>query len=83
MPWSNQAHEPQLPSVPAPATEGRVPGACAPQQEKPLQWETCAPQPESNPCSLRLEEACLHSNKNPDPAHSQIHKFLKNKVIEH
>ena len=29
------------------------------QQEKLLQWEVCAMQLESSPCSLQLEKACL------------------------
>ena len=44
MPWSNEARVPQLLSPRARATEARAPRACAPQQEKPLQWEACAPQ---------------------------------------
>ena len=31
--------------------------ACAPQREKPLQWEACTPQLESSPCSPQLEKA--------------------------
>ena len=54
MPWSNWAHvpqlmslcsrarEPQLLSLRATTTEARTPRACAPQQEKPPQWEACA-----------------------------------------
>ena len=38
------AHVPQLLSLHATTTEAHVPRACAPQQEKPLQWEACAPQ---------------------------------------
>ena len=30
--------------------------AGAQQQEKPLQWEACAPQPEGSPCCLQLEK---------------------------
>ena len=36
--------------------------ACAPQQEKPLRWEACAPQLESSPCLRQLEKS-LSSNK--------------------
>ena len=39
------------------ATEGCVPRAHAPQQEKPLQWEAHAPQLASSPYSLQLEKA--------------------------
>ena len=44
--------------------------ACAPQQEKPPQWEAHAPQLESSPCSPQLEKS-LHNNKDPKI------KFLK------
>ena len=56
MPWSNEArvpqllslcsraHEAQLLSPQATTTEAHVPRARAPQQEKPPQWEACAPQ---------------------------------------
>ena len=33
----SRAHDPQLLSLHATTTEGRTPGACAPQQEKPPQ----------------------------------------------
>ena len=50
---------PQLLSPQAATTEAPVPRACAPQQEKPLQWETQhALQVEKGPCSLQLEKAC-------------------------
>ena len=39
-----EAPEPQLLSPHAATTEARTPRAHAPQQEKPLQWETRAPQ---------------------------------------
>ena len=42
-------------------------------QEKPLQWEACAPQLESRPCSLQLEKSMCSSE---DPAQPKIH--LKN-----
>ena len=56
MPWSNwarvpqllslrsRARKPQLLSLRATTTEARAPRACAPQQEKPPQWEARAPQ---------------------------------------
>ena len=34
-----------------------LPRACALQQEKPPQWEACAPLLENSPCSLQLEKA--------------------------
>ena len=37
--------------------------ACAPYREKPLQWETCALQLESNPCLLQLEKAHMKQQR--------------------
>ena len=48
----SRAQEPQLLSPRAATTE-----ACALQQEKPLQRETCALQLESSPCSSQLGKA--------------------------
>ena len=45
----SRAHEPQLLSPCATTTEARVPRACAPQQEKPPQWEAHAQQPSVAP----------------------------------
>ena len=45
------------------------PKACAPQQEKPPQWEACTLQLESSPCSPQLKKS-LHSKK--DPAQPKI-----------
>ena len=53
------ACEPQLLSLRATTTEARMPGAHAPQQEKPPQWEARAPQ-------RRLAPA--RSNKRPNAA---------------
>ena len=39
----SRAHEPQLRSLRAATTEAHEPTACAPQQEKPPQWEARAP----------------------------------------
>ena len=44
MPRSNWACTPQLLSPCATTTEAHVPGAHAPQQEKPPQWDTHTPQ---------------------------------------
>ena len=43
-------------------TEACTPRACAPQKEKPLQWEAHAPQLESSHHSLQLEKACTHTH---------------------
>ena len=51
------AREPQLLSPCATTTEARMPTARAPQQEKPQQWEACAPQWKSSPHSPQLEKA--------------------------
>ena len=40
----SRARVPQLLSLHDTTNEARVPRACAPQQEKPLQREACAPQ---------------------------------------
>ena len=46
--------------------------AHTPQQEKEaLQWEACAPRPESRPHLLQLEKS---PNSNKDPAHAKINK---------
>ena len=55
-----------------------VPRAPAPQQEKPLQGEACALQPESSPCLLQLEKLRVQQE---DPAQPKlINKILKTKV---
>ena len=58
------AQELQQLSSHATATAAHMPGACAPQQEEPQQWEAHSPQLESGPYSLQLEKS-LHSNKDP------------------
>ena len=45
----SRAREPQLLSPRATTTEACVPRTRAPQQEKPLQWEACAPQGRAAP----------------------------------
>ena len=39
------------------------PGASAPQKEKPLQREACAPQLENALCSLHREKACAQQER--------------------
>ena len=46
--------------------------ACAPQQEKPPQWEARAPQLESSPCSPQLEKSPC---SNEDPVQPKIDKL--------
>ena len=67
----------------ATTTEARVPRACAPQQEKPPQWEACAPQwrvapahcttMKSNPYSLQLEKARAQQQR-PNTAKNKKNK---------
>ena len=54
-------------------TEARAPRAWAPQEEKPLQWEASASQPESSLCSAQLEKS-PHGNE--DPAQPKINKYF-------
>ena len=66
MQWSNQAHVPQLLSLCSGAREPQLlspqllkfscPRACALKPAAPLQREAQAPQSESSPCLLQLEE---------------------------
>ena len=65
-PWSGKI--PQL-SLCATATEPTNPRACGLQQEKPLQWEACAPKLQSSPphCSSRKT-----THNNEDPAQPKI-----------
>ena len=56
-----------------------MPRACAPQQEKPPQWEARAPQLESSPY-LPQPEQSLCSNK--DPAQLKIINKYWNQEIE-
>ena len=57
MPWDKWAHVPSL-------QEPGRPGARAPRQKKPLQWEAHTPQLESSPRSPQLQKA-MHSNEDP------------------
>ena len=75
MTWSNWAYAPQLLSLRSGArepqllnpcaatTEARVPRACAPQQEKPPQWEARAPQQKGSPRSPQLEKARVQQRR--------------------
>ena len=56
------AHKPQLPSPRATTTEAHVPGARAPQQEKPPQWEACTCN-EEYPHSSQLEKARVQQQR--------------------
>lgn len=58
-------------------SEAWMPRTCATQQEKPLQWEPCTPQLESNPHSSQLEKACSQQWR-PNYVSKWINKpFLK------
>ena len=45
----SRAQEPKWLNLQATATESACLRACAPQEEKPLQWEACTPQLEIRP----------------------------------
>ena len=66
--------EPVLQNPWAATPEARVPRACAPNQEEPLQWETSAPQLKGGP--TYPEKARLHSNE----GHARPKKKKKAKV---
>ena len=74
-PWSGKnPHASEQLSPGATTAEVRMPRACAPQQEKPPQWEACAPQPEgSHPRSLQLEKA---HGSNEHPAQPKLNKQI-------
>ena len=59
----SRAWEPQPLSLCTVATEARAPGACAPQQEKPLQQEAQVPQLERSPRSSQLERKAHTATK--------------------
>ena len=50
----------------------KMPGACALQQGRPLQWEACSLQLESGPHSPQLEKSLCSSE---DPAQPQINEW--------
>ena len=58
----SRACEPQLLSPRAATTEARVPGARAPQQEKPLQRSPHTAR-KSSPRLLQLEKACVQQQR--------------------
>ena len=62
---SSRAWELQLLTPHAATTEPACPGARAPQQERPQQWEAFVPQLESSSNLLQLEKG-LHSNEDPE-----------------
>ena len=65
----SRAQKPQPLNPHTAATEAHIPGAYAPQQGKPPQWETHASQLEGSPCSVQLEKSPRSSK---DPAQSKI-----------
>ena len=80
------AHEPQL-------LKPTCPRACALQEEKLPQWEACAQQLESSPCSAQLEKS--RSNENQvkvkvaqsrltlcDPLLHTVHGILQARILE-
>ena len=70
--------EPVLWSPGATTTDPRCPKAFAPQQEKPVQWDTHASQVESSPCSLQTEKSLLR-NKDPEQPKTNAEKVRTHK----
>ena len=70
----SRAHEPQLLSPRATTTEGCVPRARAPQQEKPLQWKAREPQQRVAPAQL---EKARTQQQRPNAAKNKLINFLK------
>ena len=62
----------------AASTEAHVPRACAPQQEKPPQWEACAPQERVVKLENLLNHA-VHSNR--DTVQTKINILLSHAVV--
>ena len=54
------------------------PRVCAPQQERPPQWEACAPRLESSPCLPQLEKAHMQQQR-PSTAKNNQTNFKVNK----
>ena len=69
------ARMPQLLSPRATAAEVHVPGAHAPQQERPPQWEAHAPQRGVAPAHRGWRGPAISSE---DPTQPKINKFIKN-----
>ena len=92
MPWSgwapvpqllslhSRAHEPQLLSPRATTTKAHAPGARAPQQEKPPQWDACARQRGVAPARRNLEKP---ARSNKDPTQPKINKLIFFKKTTH
>ena len=68
-------HDAGQPS-PCTTTELVHPSACAPQQEKPPEWDAHAPQLESSPCSPQREKVCMQLER-PSPPKNKIKSFWK------
>ena len=67
MPWNNRARAPK----PAASPEGYLPRACAPQCEKPPQWEAHAPQWRINTPPILLAAAREKPTSSTKTQHSQ------------
>ena len=79
-----EAHAPQLLSLRSRARvlqllKSGSPRTRAPQQEKPLQWEAHALQPESIP-HLQLEKACKWRWRSSTVQNKEIHDFKKSPI---
>ena len=67
----SRAREPQLLSRHVTTTEARAPRACALQQERPPQWEACAPQRRVAPTRRNWRKP---ARSNEDPTQPKINK---------
>ena len=63
IPYRGRSHKLQNIKAPVLQLLSLCSRACSLQQEKPLQWEACAPQLENSPCFLQLEKACMQKRR--------------------
>ena len=69
-PWSGKI--PHATGQLSSCTTSTEPRACAPQREKPAQWDALVLPLESNPCSLQLEKACAQQRRPSTAKNKQI-----------
>ena len=75
-PACSRAHEPQLISNCAAANDAHTSRAFALQQEKPPQWEACAPELEGRPHPPQLEKA-WEQQQRPSVANKYLKLSIK------
>ena len=66
--WALKPMSQQLLSPHDATTEAHVPKACAPQQEQPLQWEDCTPQPRVGPARCNYRKPAEKKQRRPSAA---------------